>query len=115
LPGAEHTATIAFMRFFAVAFVLLAVLGYTLLRAPARQEIARMRTELRGLEKQIEALRAQNRAFVRETAWLRDEPAALERVARHEYGLVRGDEWVLPPASKLTLAAAPSTETRATR
>jgi cell division protein FtsB len=56
---------------------------------------------LRGLERELAAVEEKNRALAREieerragVARLRDDPAALERIARDDLGLVRQTEVV---------------------
>lgn len=84
------------MRLLLLATVVLGLCGLSFLRAPAREDIARMEHELRELRTELTAIRARNRELSREAAQLRDNPAAIEKVARHRYSLVRADEWVLP-------------------
>ena len=86
------------MRLFLFSLLACAVLALTLVRAPSRRASRTMRAELATLEAEVAALRARNRALVQRARFLRTDPVALERVARQRYGLVRADEWVLPPA-----------------
>jgi cell division protein FtsB len=86
------------MRLFLFGLAVCAVLAGMLARAPARDALHAMRAELQRLEREVAALRERNRELARRAHFLRHDPVALEQVARHRYGLVRADEWVLQPA-----------------
>lgn len=75
--------------------LLLAALGISLAASDAWDGIDSLRAELATLEAQNAELRRDNRALARQAELLRADPAALEKVAREEYGLIRPDEWVL--------------------
>lgn len=90
--------TMPAMRLFFVSLLVCAALALVLVRAPVQDTLRSMRAELAELQREVTALRERNRALARRAHFLRHDPIALERVARHRYGLVRADEWVLPAA-----------------
>jgi cell division protein FtsB len=51
--------------------------------------MAEARREHRALAQQVEALRLENARLREDTRRLRDDPAAIEEVARRELGLIR--------------------------
>ena len=79
----------------ALGLTLVVALGLSLAASGVWDDLHALRAEERSLLEQNQALRHTNRELAREVELLRSDPAALERVARHEYGLVRPDEWVL--------------------
>jgi cell division protein FtsB len=78
-----------------LGLTLVLALGLSLALSGVWGDLHALRAEEGALEEQNRALRRTNRELAREVELLRGDPAALERVARHEYGLVRPDEWVL--------------------
>jgi cell division protein FtsB len=81
--------------FFLFGTILLLALGISLASSDAWERIDALRAELHGLEAQNAEIRAENRRLAREAELLRTDPAALEHVARQEYGLVAPDDRVL--------------------
>jgi cell division protein FtsB len=81
--------------FLALGLVLILALGLSLALCDVWGDLDALRAEESALVEQNQALRRANQELAREVELLRSDPAALERVARHEYGLVRPDEWVL--------------------
>ena len=80
------------------ALAVALVLSYGPYHLYARSGLARtiaLRRELTTLEARNRDLAAENERLAREAAALRDDPAALERVARVELGWVRPGELVL--------------------
>jgi cell division protein FtsB len=63
--------------------------------------LQRLRAEVAALHRDVQALEAENERLSRAITDLRTDPAAVERIAREELGLVRPGERVLrfPPAS----------------
>jgi cell division protein FtsB len=57
--------------------------------------LRRLRAEVETLHRDVQALEAENERLSRAIAELRHDPAALERIAREELGLVRPGERVL--------------------
>jgi cell division protein FtsB len=55
----------------------------------------RLRTELAALQRDVQALEAENERLSRIIGELRNNPAVIERIAREELGLVRPGERVL--------------------
>lgn len=78
-----------------VGIVLLAALGIALWRSDTWEKLEALRADLARIEAQNDDLRRQNRLLAREAELLARDGAALEQVARHEYGLVGEDEWVI--------------------
>ena len=58
-------------------------------------QLWRLRAEVEGLNRDVQALEAENERLSRAIAELRDDPSVLERIAREELGLVRPGERVL--------------------
>lgn len=82
----------------AVALVLalgVAYLPYRLVGNRSGADLDRMRRELDLTQSEIERLRADNAERKRENESLKNEPAAIEEIARQELGLVRTGELVL--------------------
>ncbi len=72
------------------ALLLLALLGDNGVLA-----LWRLRAEVAALQRDVQALEAENDRLRQAIAELRDDPAVLERIAREELGLVRPGERVL--------------------
>jgi cell division protein FtsB len=82
----------------AAAAVVMVALGYIPYHVYARSGLARtleLRRDLRALRARNAQLAADNEGLAREAAALRDDPAAIERVARVELGWVRPGEIVV--------------------
>jgi cell division protein FtsB len=79
----------------ALGALLLGALAISLACSDGWERIDSLRRDLEVLEAQNAALRQEIRGLAREAERLRDDSAALEDVARREYGLVRPDEEVL--------------------
>jgi len=70
----------------------------------------RLRAELATLQRDVQALEAENERLSRTIGELHDNPAVIERIAREELGLVRPGERVLRfPRTPRTGEAAGST------
>jgi cell division protein FtsB len=88
----------------AAAALLTFALGYIPYHVYARSGLARtiaLRRDLATLKARNRDLRAENERLAREAEALRDDPAAIERVARAELG------WVRPGEIIVDLAPAP--------
>lgn len=88
--------TLVLERVLPIAVLLLALIGAPLMIF-SREGLPR----LRGLERELDAVEAENRDLQREieelrghVGRLRDDPAAVERIARDDLGLVRQSEVV---------------------
>lgn len=88
--------TLVLERVLPIAVLLLALIGAPLMIF-SREGLPR----LRGLERELDAVEAENRDLQREieelrgyVGRLRDDPAAVERIARDDLGLVRQSEIV---------------------
>jgi cell division protein FtsB len=57
--------------------------------------LRRLRAEVEALHRDVQALEAENERLSRALTELRTDPAAVERIAREELGLVRPGERVL--------------------
>jgi cell division protein FtsB len=79
-------AAVLALSLVSVPVLLLQPEGLPRLRA-LQQELAQARAENADLQREVEHLRVEVRQ-------LRDDPAAVERIARDELGLVRKDEVV---------------------
>jgi cell division protein FtsB len=82
----------------AAAVVVMVALGYIPYHVYARSGLARtleLRRDLRALRARNAQLAADNERLAREAAALRDDPSAIERVARVELGWVRPGEIVV--------------------
>lgn len=85
-------------RRLAAAAVLAFVLAYLPYHLYARSGLARTlaaRRDLAALQLRNRELSAEDDRLAREAAALRDDPAAIERVARNELGWVRPGEVVV--------------------
>ena len=96
----------------AAAAVVVFVLAYVpvpRLRAlrPARTRSS-LRRDLIALHAHNQELAAENERLAREAEALRDDPAAIERVARDELGWVRAGEVVVDLSARPGQRAAPS-------
>jgi cell division protein FtsB len=94
--------TLLLERLLPVAVLLLALIGAPLMIF-SRDGLPR----LRGLERELASVEAENREAQREieelrgyVARLRDDPAAVERIARDDLGLMRQSEIVFQFAKK---------------
>lgn len=83
-------------RILPIAILLLALIGAPIMIF-SREGLPR----LRGLERELEGVQEENKALQREidelrghVERLRDDPAAIEQIARDELGLVRPSEVV---------------------
>ena len=93
-------------RYFGAVLVMLA-LGYIPYHVYARSGLARtldLKRDLKGLRARNAQLVAENERLSREAAALRDDTAAIERVARVELG------WVRPGEIVVDLTPAPATD-----
>ncbi len=88
--------TLFLERLLPIAVLMLALIGAPLMIF-SREGLPR----LRGLERELDAVEAENRELGREieelrgyVSRLRDDPAAVERIARDDLGLVRQSEIV---------------------
>lgn len=82
----------------AAAAVVTVALGYIPYHVYARSGLARtleLRRDLRSLRARNAQLAADNERLTREAAALRDDPLAIERVARVELGWVRPGEIIV--------------------
>ena len=79
-----------------VVFVLLGLLVVAaVLGDNGALRLWRLRGEVQTLPRDVQALEAENERLSRALAELRTDPAAVERIAREELGLVRPGERVL--------------------
>jgi cell division protein FtsB len=83
-----------------VAGLFLLLAGAAIFGDTGLLHLQRLRAEVAGLHRDVQALEAENERLSRAIADLRTDPAAVERIAREELGLVRPGERVLrfPPA-----------------
>jgi cell division protein FtsB len=88
--------TLVLERLLPIAVLMLALIGAPVMIF-SREGLPR----LRGLERELSAVEAENRDLQREieelrgyVGRLRDDPAAVERIARDDLGLVRQSEIV---------------------
>jgi cell division protein FtsB len=58
-------------------------------------QLWRLRDEIETLQREVQLLEAENERLSRTITELHDDPAAIERIAREELGLVRPGERVL--------------------
>jgi cell division protein FtsB len=80
------------------ALLVMGALGYVPYHVYARSGLARtlqLRRDLAALRARDEQLRAENEHLAREAEALRDDPDAIERVARAELGWVRAGEIIV--------------------
>lgn len=91
-----HRLTLVLERMLPIAVLMLALIGAPVMIF-SREGLPR----LRGLERELSAVEAENRDLQREidelrgyVGRLRDDPAAVERIARDDLGLVRQSEIV---------------------
>ncbi len=80
--------------------LLLVVLAAAVFGENGLLHLRRLRAEVAGLHRDVQALEAENERLTRAIGDLRTNPAAVERIAREELGLVRPGDRVLrfPPA-----------------
>jgi cell division protein FtsB len=78
-----------------VAGLLAALLGAAVFGENGVLHLRRLRTEVATLHRDVQTLEAENERLSRALIELRSDPAALERIAREELGLVRPGERVL--------------------
>ena len=78
-----------------VAGLLAVLLGAAVFGENGILQLRRLRTEVASLHRDVQALEAENDRLSRALIELRSDPAALERIAREELGLVRPGERVL--------------------
>lgn len=85
----------------------IAVLAMALIGAPVMIFAPEGLPRLRGLERELDSVAEENRQLEREiddlrgqVTRLRDDPAAVERIARDDLGLVRQSEMVFQFAGK---------------
>jgi cell division protein FtsL len=68
----------------------------------------RQRKELRGLQQKIQQIKTENDQLDRENHALKSDPAAIERLAREQYGLAKPGEKIYSlPANPTTNPSAP--------
>ena len=89
-----------------VGAVLAVVLGTAVFGENGILHLRRLRAEVEALHRDVQALEVENERLTRAIGELRTDPAAVERIAREELGLVRPGERVLrfprsspPPAA----------------
>lgn len=70
--------------------LLLVILG-----SGSAMRVVEMKRTVEGLQQEIQALEAVNDQLSRTIDWLRDDPQAVEQIAREELGLVKPGERVL--------------------
>jgi cell division protein FtsB len=75
--------------------VLALLVGAAVLGDTGILHLWRLRAEVEALHRDVQGLEAENERLTRAIAELRTDPAAVERVAREELGLVRPGERVL--------------------
>jgi cell division protein FtsB len=92
-----------------VAGLLAILLGAAVFGENGVLHLRRLRTEVATLHRDVQALELENERLSRALTELRSDPAALERIAREELGLVRAGERVLrfPRSSPLPGPAGP--------
>lgn len=78
-----------------VAGVLALLLGAALFGDNGVLHLWQLRGEVESLHRDVQALEAENERLSRAITELRNDPSALERIAREELGLVRPGERVL--------------------
>ncbi len=78
-----------------VVGVLAVLLGAAVFGENGILHLRRLRTEVEALHRDVQALEAENERLSRTIGELRSDPAAVERIAREELGLVRPGERVL--------------------
>ncbi len=89
-----------------VAGLLALLLGAAVFGENGLLHLRRLRGEVETLHRDVQALEVENERLSRDIAELRSDPAAIERIAREELGLVRPGERVLrfprsaPPPSR---------------
>jgi cell division protein FtsB len=84
------------IRFLVAAIVALGV-GYLPYKAYGPQGIARalrLENDLKQLQKSNQAFREENEALLRQIKSLKEDPSAIEQVAREELGLVKAEDIV---------------------
>jgi cell division protein FtsB len=77
-----------------LGFVLTAVLVNALVGERGVLQLWRARAEYRQLDRSIQALKAENAALLERARQLRDDPRAIEQLAREELGLIHKGEVV---------------------
>ena len=82
-------------RRLAVAAVLVCALGLAVFAGRNAVVLWQMQRELRALERNLDALRAEREKLTRTVDRLRHDPAYLEQLAREDMGMVREGETVL--------------------
>jgi cell division protein FtsB len=105
-----------------VAGLLAVLLGAAVFGDNGVLHLRRLRTDVATLHRDVQALEAENDRLSRALTELRSDPAALERIAREELGLVRPGERVLrfprsspPPVPAIPPGAATSPPAPPTR
>ncbi len=78
-----------------VVGILAVLLGAAVFGENGILHLRRLRTEVEALHRDVQALEAENERLSRGIVELRSDPAAVERIAREELGLVRPGERVL--------------------
>jgi len=78
-----------------VAGVLAVLLGAAVFGENGVLHLRRLRTDIETLHRDVQALEVENERLSRAIAELRSDPAAIERIAREDLGLVRPGERVL--------------------
>jgi cell division protein FtsB len=78
-----------------VAGLLALLLGAAVFGDNGVLQLWRLRGEVESLHRDVQGLEAENERLTRAITELRDDPAALERIAREELGLVRPGDRVL--------------------
>jgi len=75
--------------------VLVLLVGAAIFGDTGILHLRRLRAEVDALHRDVQGLEAENERLSRALAELRTDPAAVERIAREELGLVRPGERVL--------------------
>jgi cell division protein FtsB len=78
-----------------VAGVLALLLGAALFGENGLLHLRRLRADVEALHRDVQALEVENERLSRAIVELRSDPAAIERIAREDLGLVRPGERVL--------------------
>jgi cell division protein FtsB len=98
MPGKRRPLWRRWASRLGLAFVLaagLAYLPYRLLDSPGVRQAPQLSNELAETREAIESLRIENERYRREIDALKNEPEAIEDIARSELGMVRPGEVVI--------------------
>lgn len=78
--------------FALVAGLVVSLYAYWVLGPPGYMTLAQRQRQERALEEEMRALTKENRRLADRIRALQDDPAAIERLAREEFGYVRDGE-----------------------